>query len=63
MGVVLFLPWLGATNDVRRQSLPDRVTGTNLPGVGDNGSVPARPESFWEHTDVNYLTLEFNKDS
>lgn len=63
MGGVLFLPWQGATNDVRRQSLPDRVTGTNLPGVGDSGSVPVGPENFWEHTDVNSLTPEFNKNS
>lgn len=44
MGVALFLPWLGATEDVRRRSLPDRVNRTDLSGVGDSGSVPVGPE-------------------
>lgn len=44
MGVVLSLPWLGATNDVRRRALPGRVNETDLPGVGDGGPLPGGPE-------------------
>lgn len=44
MGVVLFLPWPGATDDVRRRSLPDSVNKTDLPGIGGSGSVPVGPE-------------------
>lgn len=60
---VLFLPWLGATSDIRkRQFLPHGVNRTNLPGIEDSGSVPVGPESSQEHTDGNYLSPKFNKD-